>query len=321
MAQHEHSRLIDFHSHYFEAAWYETLPPQGPTVFRQAWPLLSNIEAQLVAMDEAGIDGKVLSAPSRSLVALDEPLALALMQRINDRFAEMVAEHPTRLLALATIDAFHGELAAREAERAILTLGLSGLCVDCARGERFLDSAECRPLFARAAALDVAVFVHPVSPRWLSERLARLGHSGTLLARGTETAASVLALLRSGIYDEFPNLKVVIPMIAASAFLFMGIADLEKEREGGWGSGLPGEQRKKLYVDTMGFDPASLRFALELLGPEHVLLGSDWPIMPIMRRESIEKIFASLNLTQSERQAITSGNTTRLLARHNKYTA
>lgn len=313
MARQDSSHLIDFHSHYFEAAWYAAQPPQGPAALRQAWPLLSNIEAQLRAMDEAGIDGKVLSAPSRSFLRLDEPLPLALMQRINDRFAAMVAAYPTRLLALATIDAFEGEAAAREAERAVLTLRLSGICVDCARGERYLDAPECRPVFEKATALNVPVFVHPVSPRGLTERLQRLGHSGTLLARGTETAASILTLLRSGIYDEFPNLKLVIPMIAAPVFLFTGIADREKGREGGWGSNLPGELRKKLYVDTMGFDPASLRFALELLGPEHVLLGSDWPIMPITTRENIEQILTSLNLTQSEREAIMSGNTLRLL--------
>lgn len=170
-------------------------------------------------------------------------------------------------------------------------------------------------MFAQAAALDIAIFVHPVSPRWLTGRLERLGHSGTLLARGTETAASVLALLRSGIYDELPNLKLVIPMIAAPALLFAGIANLDREREGGWGSTLPGELRQKLYVDTMGFDAASLRFALELLGPEHVLLGSDWPIMPIMPRARTETLLASFNLPHHHHAAILGGNVTRLLTR------
>ena len=305
--------MIDFHSHYFDPAWFGSLPPQGPGVFKQAWPLLSNIEAQLVAMEEAGIDGKVLSAPAGSLVAQGQSLPLALMQRINDRFAEMVAAYPERLLALATIDAFQGDVAASEAERAIRTLGLGGICIDCASGDRYLDAPEAYATLEIAAELDVAVFVHPVSPIGLTQRLERLGHTGVLMARGTETAASVLALLRSGIFDKLPNLRLVLPMIAASAFLFAGIADQEQGREGSWGNALPGELRKRLYVDTMGFDAASIRFAIALLGPEHVLLGSDWPIMPITTRQRIEEILASLQLTEAQQAAILGGNTLWLL--------
>ena len=308
-----HTRLIDFHSHYFDPVWYSSLPPQGPAVFKHAWPLLSNIEAQLATMEEAGIDEKVLSAPARSLVASGQSLPLALMKRINDRFAEMVAAHPERLLALATVDAFQGDAAASEAERAIRILKLGGICVDCASGDRYLDAPEAQPTLETAAALNVPVFVHPVSPEGLTGRLERLGHTGILMARGTETAASVLALLRSGIFDKLPHLRLVLPMIAASAFMFSGIADQEQGREGGWGNALPSEIRTHLYVDTMGFDAASIRFAIELLGPEHVLLGSDWPIMPIMTLQSIEELLTSLQLTEAQQGAILGGNTLRLL--------
>ncbi len=272
--------LIDFHSHYYDAAWYvsHTLPvPKGLT---HAWPVLTDLAAQLAAMDAAGIDAKVLSAPAGVLVEPGQPLSHSLMMRINDRFAELIAAYPERLLALATIDAFQGEAAAQEVERAVQTLGLQGICVDCAQRDRYLDEPEARPAMVAAAALGVPVFVHPISPVGLTERLARLGHTGILLARGTEHAASVLALLRSGMFDELPDLKMVVPMIGAATFLFAGIAGQEYEREDGWGGSSPRVTRQRLYVDTMGFDPAAIRFALDLLGVEHVMLGSDWPIMP-----------------------------------------
>src|SRR5579875_1369282 len=315
MAFRASPRLIDFHSHYYDAAWYPSASPRGPANLLRAWPLLTNIRAQLEAMDEAGIGAKVLTAPGSVLLAPGEPLPISLMQRINDRFAELVAADPKHLLALATIDAFHGEEAAREVERAVQTLGIPGICVDCARGDRYLDAPEARPSLEIAAALGIPVFVHPVSPVGLTERLARLGHTGVLLARGTETAASILALLRSGILDELPTLKIVIPMIGAAALLFAGIANQEYASDG-WQAGPPAELRKRLYVDTMGYDPASIRFVVDVLGVEHVINGSDWPIMPVIAScKLVEGTLYDAGLTHEQQAAIMSGNVLRLLTR------
>ena len=309
------ARYIDFHSHFYDHTWFPSTTITGQGILARAWPLLTDIEAQLAAMDDANIDAKVLSAPSALLSEPGKQLPAPMIERINDRFAELVSTYPKRLLALATIDAFQGDVAAREVERAIQELGLGGICVDCALGNLFLDAPEARPTLEAAAKLGVVVFVHPVSPVGLTERLSRLGHTGTLLARGTENAASLLALLRSGILDELPDLKVVLPMIGAAVFLFAGIAEQDYGREEGWRGISPRISRQRLYVDTMGFDPATIRFAIDLLGSEHVLVGSDWPIMPIASRKHVDEVMAKLDLTEQEIAAITGGNTARLLAR------
>jgi predicted TIM-barrel fold metal-dependent hydrolase len=309
------AQVIDFHSHYYEADWSSSSAAQAPGALLRAWPLLTNLAAQLADMEIAGINAKVLSAPAAVLVGPGQPLSPDLMRRINDRFAELLALYPERLFALATIDPFQGDVAATEVERAIQTLGLHGICLDCAQGDQFLDEPEVRPTLVAAAALDVPVFVHPVSPTGLTERLARLGHTGVLLARGTEDAASVLALLRSGIVDELPDLKIVLPAIGSAALIFAGIAAQDYQREEGWSGSSPAITRQRLYIDTMGFDPATIRFALDVLGTEHVLLGSDWPIMPITPRQRLEELFTGLNLTESQSAALLGGNARRLLAR------
>jgi predicted TIM-barrel fold metal-dependent hydrolase len=310
------SRLIDFHSHYYAADWYPLPPPQKSSTLARAWPLLTNIRAQLVAMDDAGIDAKVLSAPPALITTAGRPLPIKMMQIINDHFAALVAANPKHLLALATIDAFQGDAAAREVERTVQTLGMGGICVDCARADSFLNSPEARPTLETAAALGVPVFVHPVSPAGFTEHLgAHLDHTGILLARGTENAASVLALIRGGIFDELPELKVVLPMIGVAAFFFAGLADHEHGQQGGWRGSLPSAIRKRLYVDTMGFDPVAIRFAVDLLGPEHVLMGSDWPIMPIATRRYVEETLAKAGLTDEQQAAVMGGNILRLLAK------
>ncbi|MBA3823768.1 MAG: amidohydrolase family protein [Ktedonobacterales bacterium] len=298
---------IDFHSHYYAPVWGGQSP--APAALARAWPLLTDLDAQFAALDGAGIAVKVLTAPGSVLVAPGAALPLDLMQRINDQFAALVATYPQRLFALATIDAFAGEAALQEAERAIRTLGLHGLCIDCARGDLWLDAPAARPLFELAAALGVTVFVHPVSPVALTRRLSSLGHTGVLLARGTETAASLLAFLRSGLLDALPTLRVVLPMIGAATLLFSGMADQEE----GWQGTTPSLLRQRLYVDTMGFDPAMIRFATQLLGVQHVVFGSDWPIMPLTPLARIESVLQAAGLTPDEQQAVLHENAQQLL--------
>jgi predicted TIM-barrel fold metal-dependent hydrolase len=305
--------MIDFHSHYYDNAWYPSSQPQGPVQLANAWPLLSNLEAQLTTMEQADIDAKVLTAPTAVLVPPGAQLPMEQIQRINDTFAQFVVRYPQQLLALATIDAFQGEAAAREVERAVSTLGMAGICIDCAQTGRYLDAPEVRPTLEIANALGLTVFVHPVSPVGLTQRLAYLGHTGTLMARGTENAASLLALLHCGILDELPNLKIVLPMIGAAIFLFAGMAEQDYKREEGWHGSAPRVARQRLYVDIMGFDPAMIRFAVDLVGAEHVLMGSDWPIMPIAPRQRVLEVLTAAGLSVDQQVLIMGGNSERLL--------
>lgn len=305
--------LIDFHSHYYDPAWLPAETPRGySAAMTRARAMLTDIDAQLDAMTHAGVDMKVLSAPLSTLVGAGEQPPVELTARINDRFAALVAQHPNHLLGMATIDAFGGEVAAREVERAVRTLGLRGICVDCARGEWFLNAPEARPVLDAAASLHVPIFVHPVSPAGYAEHLAQHGQPGVLMARGTETAASILSLVRNSVLAAMPGLTIVIPMMAASVLLFAGLIDQEEEHTTGEGGG-QSDVLKRLYVDTMGFGPTSVRFAVDAVGVEHVLVGSDWPILPIPARDRVERCLIDAQIGLDERAAMCSKNAQRLL--------
>jgi hypothetical protein len=62
------ARYIDFHSHFYDLTWFSSPATIGQGILAHAWPLLTDIKAQLAAMDNAHIDAKVLSAPSAILV-------------------------------------------------------------------------------------------------------------------------------------------------------------------------------------------------------------------------------------------------------------
>jgi predicted TIM-barrel fold metal-dependent hydrolase len=125
----------------------------------------------------------------------------------------------------------------------------------------------------------------------------------------------VLALLRAGIFDELPGLTLIIPMIAAAALIFAAQGDPARSREEGWRGEPPAQSRRRLYVDTMGFDPAALRWVAGLLGPERVLLGSDWPIMPITPPADARAALAEAGLSEAEQDLVMAGNALRLLGR------
>src|SRR4051794_10171104 len=123
--------VVDFHGHWFPPSLVEAVPaPSLPPVLRGAWPLLTDLDAQLEAAAEAGTSVKVVNAVLSSIApAASVPLA-SLPSRVNDALAEAQRAHGPRLVALATIDPFRGDEGAEEARRAVDELGLTGLVVD-----------------------------------------------------------------------------------------------------------------------------------------------------------------------------------------------
>jgi aminocarboxymuconate-semialdehyde decarboxylase len=89
---------------------------------------------------------------------------------------------------------------------------------------------------------------------------------------------------------------------------------------GGFGDGqrirsdTPALTRRHVYIDTMGLNPAVIRAAVDILGADHVLMGTDWPIVEEKSvPERLQEAFAHSALSPAEQQMIASGNTLKLL--------
>lgn len=295
--------VIDVHGHWFPpelvAGDASALPPAVSGV----WDLLRDIDAQLELAAAAGTTVKVVNAPWSSVLPVATVPVEGLAARVNDAFAEAVRERGPALAALATVDAFAGDAGAEEARRAIEELGLAGIVVDAAQGQLLLSAPEARPTLEYAAEAGVTVFAHPVNPPVLPPRYADQRHAGVLLARGAESALSTLAILDSGLLDELPGLELLLAGIGGPALLLSPF--LPDAAAAG---------RSRLHIDTMGFDAAAVRFALDALGPEHVLIGSDWPI--IDRDAGAVRVAELLDATELDavgRELVAAGNARRLL--------
>jgi aminocarboxymuconate-semialdehyde decarboxylase len=271
---------------------------------------LPDVDALLTSIDDGDLAGRVINTPPALIADRHGNTAPEDVKRINDALAELVHRHPDSLLALATIDAYDGERAASELIRAVKDLGLRGVFVESAKRDLLIDCAQARPTLAAAAELGIPVFLHPVNPEGLSEKLAPYGRPGTFLARGTINAAALIALLQSGAFEENRGLHVVVTTLAIGGLLLAG----------GFGDGsrlhrdTPSAERRHVYIDTMGFHPVLIRACADIVGADHVLAGSDWPIVsegPIKSR--LDVALHAAGITPQDQRLIASGNVRRLL--------
>lgn len=305
--------IIDFHSHHVGPQWSDLRPTfdsRSQARWEENYRYLNSVEALLEQVENGDLEARVINTPLAFLGGEQANIALPVIRSINDYLADLTVQHAGKLYALASVDAFNGEEGAREAERAIKELGLHGLFIESAKGDLLLDAPEARPTLQVASDLQVPIFVHPINPQPLTQRLSVYGSPGTLLARGSINAASLISLLTTGVLEQLPGLRVVITTIGIAGLTISATFDHAAQ----FLAGTPDALRKHIYIDTMGFSPKTIAHTIDLLGTDHIVTGSDWPIInrgPI--REPLTRAFDRLALDDSARHAIASGNLKRLL--------
>lgn len=307
-------RSVDFHSHFigpgFPLTTLDGLSGRQRLEWEEINRRLTDPGALMASLERSGIAARVISAPPEFLEDNDGNVPGDSYRRLNDSIADLVRRHPGQLYGLASVDAFGGEQGARELERAVRELGLRGVFVPSAKANLLPDAEAARPTLAAAAALHIPVFLHPVEDAQLFDRFKRFGRLGMRLTRGTINSAALFAIIEGGLFEELPNLRVVVTALALGGLLLAGTV--------GDGANLhaatPPAARRHVYVDTTGAHPAIIRSAVDLLGPDHVLMGTDWPVVVQEALGSrLPATLTALGLDAGEQEMITGGNALRLL--------
>jgi aminocarboxymuconate-semialdehyde decarboxylase len=310
----ETTRIVDFHNHFVGLSFTLTTLAGVPPGQRAFWDgvnrQLADPAALLASIDGAGVDARVISTPLEFLADEDGDVPAGTVPRINDAVADLVSRHRGRLHGLATVDAYSGEAGARELIRAVRELGLRGVFIESAKGDLLPDAPQARPTFVAAAALGVPVFLHPIEDPQLFQRFKPYGRLGVRLTRGTINAAAVFAMIESGMFEELPKLRVVVTALALGGLLLAGsVGDGWRLRKD-----TPAVLRRHVYVDTTGLHPAVVRSAVDLLGADHVLFGSDWPVVSETSvRNRMQATFAACGLDAAAGQLVASGNALALM--------
>lgn len=270
--------VIDVHAHVLPAGL-----ASADEVDKQLWPpypeALANLEMRLRAMDEAGVDQQVVS-PWIELVpvgpeAMEREQAVRHVRRINDALAADVARYPDRLIGMAMVPQHDGRAAAEELERAITELGMCGALLTTSGVGLSLADPALDPMWAAAERLKVVLMPHPRQPA----ECARTRHEdiGDLVGTPIEGTLAVVGLLRAGVLDRYPDLRVCVVHGGGALPSLAGRIEALWDFSGADGGARPGELLPRLYFDTLTHDVRALAFLADLVGPRRLLLGSDYP--------------------------------------------
>jgi aminocarboxymuconate-semialdehyde decarboxylase len=311
----DQTRIIDFHCHHVPARFEVTAARTAPSTQRARWEALAgtlaNEDLLLKDIRDGHLDGRVVSILIQLIADADGRVPHQTVMAMNDDLAGLVARNPGRIHGLASVDGYDGDRSAREAERAIRELGLRGLLMECARGDLLLDAPQARPTLEVAAKLGVPVFAHPIAPQPLTRQMTPYGLIGTLFARGAVNSAALIAMVEGGVFSELPDLRVVFTAQAIGGLAMA--AGLSSQSRLPFGA--IEVMRKNVFIDTTLFHPALIRASVDLLGPDNVMAGSDWPVAsakPV--RDMLMDAMKRANLSDAEQSAIASGNCRRLLS-------
>jgi aminocarboxymuconate-semialdehyde decarboxylase len=290
----------------------------GPFAFK-ASEVFFDAERRVEAMEAAGVDAEVLT-PMPPLLRYDlEPAdGLAVARYVNEWIAALCATIPDRLFGFGMVPMQDPEAATAE----LATIGELGLYgVEIASNvlgvsigdERFL------PFFAEASRLGVPIFVHAMPAPM--DRLPR-STMGTYVV-GIEGTLAAASLVAGGTAAKCPDLRISFshaaggfPLMLPRAQYFWGGTWNEEpkmpERAVMPDDGpSPLEFARRFYYDSLVFDRRALRYLIDLLGHDRLLIGTDFPAMP--REARAGRTLFSMGLDESVVADITWHNAFRYL--------
>jgi predicted TIM-barrel fold metal-dependent hydrolase len=271
-----------------------------------------DMEAKLRDMNELQIDVSLLShgLPLGPDVLFGEE-ADEWAMRVNDELARIIQTYPGKFIGLGSLGFGDPQRAIAEVDRCITQLGLKGIQVFSTLAHQLLDSPEIRPVLKHLGRLGVPIHLHPAAP----VNLHGLTNASLLLGLGFpyESSLNVVRLIQSGLFDEVPDLKMIVSHVGGVLPYLAGRLEVYTAPSPLTGpSHLPhplGHYLRNLYVDTVSYHPAALACCYAVLGAQHLLYGTDHPFgRPDMTAEMVEQ----LACPSSERELIYHGNAERL---------
>lgn len=300
-------QAIDTHTHFVPQSVLRTLEarasdfgirldtPAGGTIpavtfdyglkVRPFFPkLVESVEERLAGMDRMGVGHAVLSQWTDIFgYGLPTEQGVAWHRLMNEGYQELCAAHGKRFSYLASMPLSDAEVAASEAEHAVLSMGAVGLCVAANVEEVNLGELDLDPLWAVAERLNVPVMIHPVQampgPRVKKFALTQI------VQYPFDTTLAIGSMIGSGVFDRFPGLKIYIVHGGGLLPYLLGRFDrlyhsMNREQQGYTAQHPASHYLGNLYVDTIVHHSRTLNFLNEMVPEKNLVLGSDYSFPP-----------------------------------------
>jgi aminocarboxymuconate-semialdehyde decarboxylase len=321
--------IVDFHNHYYPPEYLDAIKAGGlkvkmdydaegnprlhyPGDYNILVPGHRDLDFRERVLDEHGVTRQVLTFTTPGVHYEAPAHAVRLARLVNDAFATEVARRK-HYTALATLPLNDPRASVLELERAMRELGLTGAMVFSNVNGAGLDEAVYMPLWEKANELGAVIYIHPAHPLGVEamEKYWLMPLVGFLM----DTTLAAGKLVFSGIVERFPRITWVLTHMGGAVPYLAERMDRGYEAFAECRANItqkPSDYLKRFYYDTVNFDNAAQRLAIEFAGIDHILAGSDYP----HQIGSISKMLSSIRnlaITDAERAKILGGNAARLL--------
>lgn len=331
---------IDTHAHYLPRDWPDLTAKYGdkrfPVIhhgddgrhriykdgkfFREIWPKTWDAQERIEDYARFGIQVQVISTVPVMFSYWAAPHhALELHQSLNDHMAETCREHPMHYAGIGTVPLQSPRLAMQELERCMDQLGLDGVQIGSHINDWNLDAEELRPFFEAAQDLGAAVLVHPwdmmgtdsMPKYWMP----------WLVGMPAEQSRAACALIFGGVLEQFPRLKIMLAHGGGSFPYTIGRIEhgfnMRPDLVATDNPRNPREYFSRLYFDSCVHDNLALRYLIDTVGIERVMLGTDYPF-PLGEQEPGSGIQA-LALSRTEQDQLFHGTALSWLGRDRRH--
>jgi aminocarboxymuconate-semialdehyde decarboxylase len=282
-------------------------------VFRTVTDECWSIGRRLEAMAKSRVERQVLSPMPELLSYWLEPEdAEVLGRHVNDTIATMVSNGGGRFAGLGMVPLQDPERSARELERLMKSGSFRGVEIGTNINGVSIGDKRFEPFFQAAEETGAAVFVHALHPAG-TERLSGPPAMPALVAFPCETAISIASMMVGGMLARHPRLRIAFSH-GGGVFglvlprLMHGWKNMKELREKVQS---PAEQARKLYYDTLVYDPGTLAFLIERFGVTQLCLGTDHPFA-IQETNPVGGVEA-LHLSGEHQELLLSANAARFL--------
>ncbi|MGH7926596.1 MAG: amidohydrolase family protein [Candidatus Binatia bacterium] len=269
--------------------------------------------ARIKALDEMSIDMQAISPSPILLFYWEEPAVAAHFSRKqNEAIQEIVKKHPDRFVGFGSVplqSISESITIAREAK----SMGLKGLEIGNAVGDKPLDDLLFEPFFDAAQELDLLLFVHPLEGGLdADDPLSPI--LGNVLQFTFRTTMMVERMILKGMFEKYPNLRLCLSH--GGGLLAFNIWRLDHSY--GLRPALkkiipdkPSTYLKKIYFDTIVHSVAALQYLVKVVGADRVVIGTDYP-MAMGDFNSVKNVM-DLDLASAERELVLGMNAARAL--------
>lgn len=322
--------VIDIHNHVTPRFFVDAIARDGewntlgPDVGELHIPKFSiSAEERLEEMDGMGVDIHVLTINTGFFrYDLDPEVTTRIAHDCNAALAEMMQAYPDRYQGLASVPLQDVPAAIEVMSHAMAEQGFKGITIGDHVNGVTLDDSRFYPFWKAVEELGAVVFFHQASSTVVEHRTLRYGIPN-VIGNLTERAITFATLVYGGIMDKFPDLKLCLGH--AGGYTAFGAARMDK---GWWAGGLddmpefddsrtfletaPSEYLSRFYYDSCTYTEPTLRFLIDAVGVDRVVLGTDYPA-PMFLTDPVNWINGLDSLSAEEKKAILEDNATQLL--------